>query len=141
MAIKDIIIFAIPNAEPDTTESSQPEEALSSEAHTEGNGNGVTYEAGETVEAESSELKSPSSSDADIMSSRDDVSIDSDFEKRVAGSILGTPSGIAKTVVAASWTTSVLMDMSFGPVWSVNARRWTICVLAVKRYAKAVVWK
>lgn len=93
LAKKRFVMFAVAEAEPDTPESSQLEEALLSWTDTEGDGNGVTCETlGETLEAKSSELKSPSSSEAEIMSSIDDVSMDSEFEEEGGGIYFGNTS-------------------------------------------------
>lgn len=86
LAKKESVMFASPVPESENVESSQPEEAASSAAGTERDEYGEPYGTPEeSPEVNSSEMKSPPSSEAEFTSSSDDMEVDSDFEEEVGG--------------------------------------------------------
>lgn len=95
LAKKESAMFEASEPEPANAESSQPEKPSSSEAAMErdeyGEPHGTPKDTPE-AKAKLSELKSPSSSEAEFTSSSDDVSMDSDFEEEVGGIFFGETS-------------------------------------------------
>jgi hypothetical protein len=93
LAKKVPVILATPETNIEHVESSQPEGTLSSGTDTELDEYGEPYGTQEeTSETKSSGLKSPSSLEADLTSSSDDVIMDSDFEEDVGGIDFGNSS-------------------------------------------------
>ncbi len=88
-------MFDTPEPEPEHVGSSQSEDSLSSEAATEldeyGEPYGMPRETPE-AKAKSSELRSPSSSEAGFTLASDDVSMASNFEEEVGGIFFGETS-------------------------------------------------